>query len=748
MNRYWTTVSILAIALATPAAAQEAAAAADAPAAPAESTPPELAADAPAEQESAAQEGGLEEIIVVAQRRAEQLQDVPISITAITSETLAAGGVVDTQSLTVMTPGLQLNSVRSAIVPFLRGVGSLSINPGDEGATAIYVDGVLYPIAAANVFSLNNVERVEVLRGPQGTLFGRNAVGGLINIITRKPSEDFGVEGEVGYGNYDTFTGTGYVTGGLASGVAADLAVYYVNQGNGWGYNSFLGVDTNKNEELALRSKVLGEFGATTVTLTGDYTLGYSDIGSSRQVVPGARVTGGGGFAGTIYDNTAETPPYTRKEQYGGSLRIEQELGDFELQSTTAYRHYDVVSNLDSDGTPLRVVSIITRDQSQTFQQEVLLTGSVGTVDLTAGLFYFFSDAGIRPFFTRSVRPPLNHDIYSRMRTNSYAGFAQGTYELTPSTRLTAGLRYTRDEREIEAVQYAAAGNTAPVGTVLITTDTFPEEAKDRSWGKLTWRGVIDQELAQDVMAYASISRGFKSGTFGTASPFSPAVEPETLDAYEVGLKADLFDRSLRVNLAAYHYDYKNIQLTALTPEGAIVLLNAAAADIDGADAEITYVVPIAEGRLQFRANASYVDGIYSSFPRALFFTPLAAGGNAQVLGDATGNRIINTPKFTTSVGVDYAVDIGSAGTLELSATWAHNSGFYWDPENRLREPAYNIVNTQISFAAPDESWRVRLFARNLLDERYYAYVSPSRAGDPGAGAPPLTYGVAVGFKF
>jgi iron complex outermembrane receptor protein len=573
-------------------------------------------------------------------------------------------------------------------------------------------------------------------------------VGGLINIITRRPSEEFGVEGEIGYGNYDTFTGTGYVTGGLASGVAADLAVYYVNQGAGWGRNSFLGVDTNRNEERALRSRVVGEFGATTVTLTGDYTLGYSDIGSSRQVIPGARVTGGGSFTGTIYDNTAETPPYTRKEQYGGSVRIEQDLGGFELQSTTAYRHYDVVSNLDSDGTPLRVVSIITRDQSQTFQQELLLTGSVGTIDLTAGLFYFFSDAGIRPFFTRSVRPPLNHDIYSRMRTNSYAAFAQGTYQLTPSTRLTTGLRYTRDQREIEAVQYAAAGNTVPVGTVLVTTDTFPESATDRAWEKLTWRGVIDHQFTDDVMAYASISRGFKSGTFGTASPFSPAVEPETLDAYELGLKADLFDRSLRINLAAYHYDYENIQLTALTPEGAIVLLNAAAANIDGADAEITYVVPTAAGRLQLRANASYIDGIYSSFPRALFFTPLPAGGNAQVLGDATGNRIINTPKFTTSLGVDYAVDIGSAGTLQLSATWAHNSGFYWDPENRLREPAYNIVNTQISFTAPDESWRVRVFARNLLDERYYAYVSPSPTGDTGAGAPPLTYGVAFGFRF
>jgi iron complex outermembrane receptor protein len=153
-------------------------------------------------------------------------------------------------------------------------------------------------------------------------------------------------------------------------------------------------------------------------------------------------------------------------------------------------------------------------------------------------------------------------------------------------------------------------------------------------------------------------------------------------------------------------------------------------------------------GSLQFRASGSYTDGIYTSFPRSLIYIPLPAGGNAQAVGEGAGNQIINTPKFTSSVGLDYSVPAGSLGTMAFTATWAHNSGFFWDSQNRLKEPAYDLVNGQISLTAPDESWRVRLFARNLLDQQYYAYVSASPTGDTGAAAAPRTYGIAVGFKF
>jgi iron complex outermembrane receptor protein len=708
-------------------------------------------------QGAAAQTGELEEIMVTAQRRSEPLQRVPISITAVTAATLAKAGITDTQALAQVTPGLTLNAVRGAVTPFVRGVGTINVTAGDEGATAIYVDGILNPVAASNVFALNNVERVEVLRGPQGTLFGRNAVGGLINIITRDPSQDFGGNAEIGYANYNTVSGSAYVTGGLAHNVAADLAVYESHQGDGWGHNLNLGVDQNRNRETAARSKLLVELSDDTrVTLAGDFSRADSDIGSSRQGLPGTVVTGGQQFTGSIYDSRGEVPPLGHKKQYGTSVKIQHELTDAaRLQSISAYRHYEVSSNLDADGSPVKVVEVHDRQIAKTFQQEILLTGEAARLDYTTGLFYFYSSATYDPVIVRSnTRAPNNISTVDTQTTNSYSGFAQGTYHLTDTTRVTGGLRYTRDERNIDGTITALAGFPAPAGTLLGSTTALPDSQTHRKFEKLTWRGVIDQQLGTNVLAYASISRGFKSGVFSTTAPTTPAVAPETLDAYEVGVKADLFDRSLRVNLAAFHYDYKNIQITTIAVTGAPVLLNAAAGKFDGIDGEIVYVAPISTGSLEFRSSFSALNTKYSSFPNAPFYTPIQTpagvlvGGNIPSIGDATGNRTIQAPKFTSSLSTDYTIPISQAGTLGLTATWSYNSGFYWDPQNRVREPSFSLVNGQISFTSADEAWRVRFFGTNLFDKERYLYVSVGSQGDTGAPAAPRTYGIALSRNF
>ncbi len=695
---------------------------------------------------------GLEFIVVTAQRRSEQLQDVPISITAASSETLIRAGVTDTQSLAMVTPGLQLTSVRAAVVPFLRGVGTVNITAGDEGATAIYVDGVLNPVSVANVFALNNIERIEVLRGPQGTLFGRNAVGGLINIITKDPS--YRTEGsfEVGIANYETIFGSAYITGGLADGVAADLAVYTTYQNEGWGRNLFLDVDQYYNREIAVRSKVAIELGAdVTATVALDYSFGDSDIGSSRQPLPGTLSIGGIAPVGTIYDSAGEVPPVGEKEQYGASLKVEWGIGDLLLQSTSAYRNYEVDSNLDSDGTPLKVFDVRETTLAETFQQELLLNGSTGPVDFTTGVFYFHSVAQYHPIFIRSALiPPNNIAINDRMETNSYAAFGQLTLNVTDALRLTGGLRYTHDEREVQGTITSIEGFPTPPGPglVLADTDGLPASQTDRSWGELTWRGVVDYSFTDDIMAYASISRGFKSGVFSLTAPTSPAVDPEILDAYEVGFKADLFNNSLRLNLAAFYYDYTNIQVTSIGPSGVPILLNAASGEFKGVDGEIVYVAPLAEGNLQFRGSFSVLDGHYASYPGALFYTPQPTGGNLPSIGDATGNTTTQSPKFTSSVSFDYSRLLNNGGLAAVTATWAYNDGFFWDPQNRVREPSYNVVNGQVAYTFPNGLWKVRTFVHNIFDEERNIYVSIGANGDTGAPAAPRTYGVAISRTF
>jgi iron complex outermembrane receptor protein len=205
--------------------------------------PPEQSG--PDVEASGGQQEGIGDIIVKAQRRSESLQRVPIAITALTSTALENAGVSGVTAIATITPGLQLPQNRNAVNPYIRGVGSQNVTPGDEGASAIYIDGILNASAGGNIFALNNVDRVEILRGPQGTLFGRNAVGGLINIITRTPNDEQQFKASIGYGNYDTWTGQLYVAGGVTEGVAADLALYGVRQDKGWGRNLFLNEEVN-----------------------------------------------------------------------------------------------------------------------------------------------------------------------------------------------------------------------------------------------------------------------------------------------------------------------------------------------------------------------------------------------------------------------------------------------------------------------------------------------------------------------
>jgi iron complex outermembrane receptor protein len=337
--------------------------------------------------------------------------------------------------------------------------------------------------------------------------------------------------------------------------------------------------------------------------------------------------------------------------------------------------------------------------------------------------------------------------MYSNMKTNSYAAFAQGTYEITPTTNATLGIRYTYDTRSIEGQRYAAAGNAQPEGTLLLTTDTLPESQTHRNFGKVTWRFALDQRINDNAMLFGSVSRGFKSGVFSVSSPFNPAASPETLDAYEVGLKSDLLDRTLRLNLSAFYYDYKNIQLQA-NFTGTTSLINAAAGKSKGLEAEVIVAPRLTTGNLELRSSISFLDANYRSFPGGLILTPRATGGNAQTFGDLSGSTFINAPRFTSSVSLNYDAPIFGDYKAGFGVTWYHNGGFYWDVQNRVREPSYDLVSGNIFIALPDDRARLRLYARNLFDKRYYAYVSVSTAGDLGLPAAPRTIGVALDFKF
>ncbi|MEX1148237.1 MAG: TonB-dependent receptor, partial [Sphingomonadales bacterium] len=576
--------------------------------------------------------GQIEEIMVTAERREQSLQSVPISVTALSAQRLGAAGVESTLELTFMTPSLNMTRLRQSSSPFIRGVGTLTATAGFEVPVSTYIDGVYMPSMPGGIFSLNSIERVEVLKGPQGTLFGRNALGGVVQVVTRDPSQEPEVKVSVTYGNYDTYGGDFYGTTGITDNLAADLAVRYRNQGDGYGINEVTGNEVNWAEELNIRTKFLLELDRTRLTLSFDYSkLDASQI--AGRFYPGSVAATGVLPVEGFQDVALSVDPNNETEQFGGYLKIDHDLGFANLISTTAFRRVDSSFNLPN-WLPFNLADIFIDEFNNSMSQEFQLQSNTdGPLQWTAGVYLFRLKGGFDPLMVTgaAVAAIGSESRFPIIRTRSAAAYGQATYAITDDTRVTAGLRYTIDEQRVEAIY------TRPnVGVAL----EVPRNKE--TWEKPTWRLAIDHDLTDDIMVYASYNRGFKSGTFTASSPADVPVDPETIDSFEIGKKAEFWDRRLRLNTAVYYFTHKNIQLTSLGGSPPLArLLNAAKGRTYGLEMEAE-LVPVEN--LSLRAAFALTDAKYKDFPDGPLFTPNPGGGNATGFADLSGSSIVYTP--------------------------------------------------------------------------------------------------------
>lgn len=712
--------------------------------------------DTMAEAADADETTGIADIVVTAQRRSESLQAVPIAVAALDLNTLTASGVQGTDSLKVAVPSLDIPKNTGSASPFIRGIGSRAIGPGVENPVAVYVDGVYLAAPTSGLLAITNVDRVEVLKGPQGTLFGRNATGGLIQIVTRTPRDTFSGNASLGYGNYDTVTGDAYLTGPLGEGVAANVSGYFKTQGNGFGKNLASGKDVNRViYDFGFRTKLRMELSDNlTVTFAGDYSKQKTNNTAQRLAIgtdPSFLSGPGAGYAGSPWDIKSEIDPILRYSQGGVSAHIDWDAGPVQIASITAYRRGDYHLLLDPELTATSAIVATVNQYDKQFSQELQVLSPTGSkIQYVLGLYYWYADNGYDPFILHlnSFSPPAPFEsaiTNSKQITRSFAPYAQATAEVLPDTHLTLGIRYTYEKREESGTTLRFTKAGAPFGGPV--TPTVPSITAK----KPTWRISLDHSFTPDVLAYASYNRGFKSGGYSIGSLNVAPYRPERIDAYEVGLKSMLLDRKLRFNAAAFLYEYKNVQVNGNVATG-IVVTNGAAARDKGFEFDFE-ARPIPE--LVLTGGYTFLDTEYTEFPNASINNPFPLGGYRATSGSAKGNDLPFAPHHVFTIGGTWTVPIGS-NELAFSANYYHSSGYFGEADNKERQGAYGLLNANVTFSLDNDRFSVSLWGRNLTKavvNIYPSYVnltstSPGFSSQRGYYADPRTYGVTVGTKF
>jgi len=685
--------------------------------------------------------GELEEVVVSAQRRSENLQDVPISVDAFNANELAAAGVTGIADLPILTPGLVFGSQAGTAQPFLRGVGTVAVGPGIENPVALYVDNVYYGAAAAGIMSFNNIAQIEVDKGPQGTLFGRNATGGLIQVTTKDPSHTFGGAISATYGNYATAGTDFYVTGGLTDNLAADLAVHFEHQGDGYGENVVTGQAVGKTQDIAARNKwLLNTSDGTELTLILDY--GVTHFVPNYTAAPGTTALGPLPTPLSSQDVGGFYQPYGNTHQGGASLHVQHDFDFAKFVSVTAYRRtvLNVQGSAQLTADPDFSISAASNIKNSQISQEFQLLSLPGSrINWTTGTYLYADDAGLTPTNTiiGGLIAPLSYlDLYDHQKAYSAALYGQATTEVAEATNLTVGLRYTVERRDIRGNETLGF----PDETSMIIPD-----AQHKIFDKPTWRLALDHHFTSDVMAYVSYNRGFKSGGFNDSLFPTTEFSPEVLDAYELGEKTTLFDRHLSLDASGFLYNYKNIQAFQYFENGSAYVYNAGSARLYGLDLD---------AKLKLSESFSLTGGLeamhteYTSFPTAAISTPVPGGGTSYTIGSAKGNRLPLTPNVTLNITGDYLIPLAALGDLTLSATYSYSDGFFGEPDNRLRQPSYHVVNAQMSWDSADHLYKVRFWGKNLTNAEYTSSLGSQPNGDFAVFNPPRTYGVTVSRNF
>ncbi|MFT4027080.1 MAG: TonB-dependent receptor [Novosphingobium sp.] len=755
-----------------------------------------------------AEEGGSpsDEIIVTAQRRAEASRDVPISVTTLNQTQLTTANVNALSDTAKLTPGLRFDTQGPAMQPTIRGVGTAITTSGGGPNVGIYVDGFFQANTYAADFQLMRVQNIQVLKGPQGTLFGRNTTGGAILVTTADPSTETGAEFKVSYGRFNAVTAQAYATVGLGENVAFDVEGLY-RRGDGFQRNVLngdrhIGAFENWSVRLGLKVdispdvSVLLRYAHTEIDdpmtqLVNAYVDTSGDAGFLAKLTPAGRTAYGlssskglplvhlyfappGAYATAPGEIALNDPLSFKSKSDIVTGTIKADLGFANLTSYTQYRRDKSPYYGDLDATATQLFNILVDPDDETVSQEFVLNSKAGSrLQWTAGLNYFqVRDTwGVYAAF---VPGPFSSFGGSTTTTKSIAAFADLTYELVPDKFfVTVGARYSHDSVSdatfttnfgtvsyegpdgqgicVTGGPYPACGAPAP-GTVI------PVATLNNN--SVTPRVVLRYKPSGESSIYASYTRGYKAGILNVGGLSQKPVEPENIDAFELGYKYD--NRTFSIDLAGFYYNYKNLQVSSFQ-NGAAQIRNAASSKIYGLEGQFRYRVSDA---FSIYGGASWTHARYKSFTNAPYYTycdPTAAAGTAlyctplpagygpgaltQTTTDASGYKMQRAPEFTANLGASYGFAM-AGGKLTLSGNLYYTSSFYFDPSQQFRQDGYATLSLRAEWKDASERYTIAAFGDNVTDKRYQTQVLFNTLGIGSVWSAPATWGVQLGAKF
>jgi iron complex outermembrane receptor protein len=648
----------------------------------------------------------LESVVVTAQRREERAVDVPITVTSISAEQLENADIQQASDLARITPALRFDRESSFVQPTIRGVGTSLVTSGGGANVGIYVDGFYSPNPLAAEFDLLNVQSVQVLKGPQGTLFGRNTTGGAILLSTAEPSTESSAIVQASYGRFNTQRYQAYGTVGLSDNIAFDIEGL-LSQGDGHVTDAIGGNDdVAKYENSTVRAGLKADVGEAASFLLRYTHSSYDDptyMTGQPFVIDGVPWATPTFLPSTVYTTDPDRlalsfQPYSTVESDVLQLTGTFNLDFGTLRSYTQYREESHKEQLDVDGTSAPFLGIIIPIEDQVFTQEFLLTSKPGSdLQWTAGLFYMSYQDDFRNNAISQGGGPFFVFANSSTTTESSAGFLDLTYEVSPQFFVTAGVRYTRDE-----IKDAFYSNPTLTGLVQVDVPTLTES-------RVTPRVVLRYKPTEESSVYASFTKGYKAPIYNVGGNTSVPVDAESINAYETGYK--FAGRMFTFDISAFYYDYSDLQVATYNGTQSLIN-NAANSTIKGAETALRF--QITDG-LSLNAGAAYTDAKFDEYASSPYFTP----GTLLIQSlPADGNQMPRAPELTGTLGLQYTVPIG-AGSIALAGNLYHTSSFFFDSSNQFKEGGYDLLNLRAEWTSESERLMLALSADNVTDERY-----------------------------